>query len=186
MFFTVPTYRRDQALLMKRAIERAALSLAVALALFSAGPAGAQNAISQDGWEGFATRDAENRLDRCILYNRTVQALSASPYEMLGLSRDLSGRIGLLIFYTPRKLTRGEKQVRLRLDQRPPVTVAGEALSDFHVSVPSLDAGTVTALREAKSLEATVEGQTIRFDLAAVGPALDRLETCIKTYGPKS
>jgi hypothetical protein len=186
MFFTFTTYRRDQALLMKRAIKRTALPIAVALALLSAGPAGAQNAISQDGWEGFATRDAANRFDRCALYNRTIQALGASPYEMLGLTRDAAGRVGLLIFYSPRTLTRGEKPVRLRLDQRAPATVTGEALSDFHVNVPALDAGTLAALRDAKSLEATVDGRTIRFELNAVGAALDRLDACVKAYGPRS
>ena len=57
-----------------------------------------------------------------------------------------------------------------------PVTVPGEALSDFHVNVPALDPGMLPALREAKSLEATVDGQTIRFELNTVGAALDRLD----------
>lgn len=105
---------------------------------------------------------------------------------MLGVTRDATGQIGLLIFYSPRKLARGEKPVQLRLDQRAPVTVQGEALSDFHVNVPALDAATVAALRNAKSLEATADGQTIRFDLNSVGAALDRLDACVKANAPKS
>lgn len=171
---------------MKRQIGRAAVRIASVLAALAGGAASAQNAISQDGWEGFATRDAANRFDRCILYNRTIQALTASPYEMLGLTRDGSGRVGLLIFFSPRTLTRGEKPVRLRLDQRAPVTATGEVLSDFHVNIPALDAAAVAALRDAKTFEATVDSRTVRFDLAGVGAALDRLDACVKTYGPKS
>lgn len=57
---------------MKYSIEGVALPIAVLVALLVVGSAGAQNSISQDGWEGFATRDAANRFDRCILYNRTI------------------------------------------------------------------------------------------------------------------
>jgi hypothetical protein len=167
-------------------VKRAAINAALLLALLAAGPAGAQNMISQDGWEGFAMRDTDNKFDRCVLYNRSIQALSASPYQMFGITRDAAGRIGLLIFYEPRTLTRGDTTVRLKLDQRPPVSVAGTVLSDFHVNVPALDAAAVTALRGAKAIEATVTDRTIRFDLADVGAALDRLETCVKSYGPKS
>jgi hypothetical protein len=155
-------------------------------AMLMAGTAHAQNLIAQDGWEGFATRDADNQFDRCVLYNRSVQALTASPYGMLGITRDAAGRIGLLIFYEPRTLTRGAATVQLRLGQRPPVSVAGTALSDFHVNVPALDAATLAALRDAKEIEATVDGHAIRFALADVGAVLDRLDACVKTYGPKS
>ena len=31
-------------------------------------------------------RDTDNKFDRCVLYNRTVQALTASPYQMLGIA----------------------------------------------------------------------------------------------------
>src|SRR5258708_12578243 len=79
MFFTVPTYRRDQALLMKRAIERAALPLAVALALFSAGPAGAQNPPSPAGWGGFSGRAAGNPLDPRLLHNPSPPPPTAPP-----------------------------------------------------------------------------------------------------------
>jgi hypothetical protein len=170
---------------MKRAIKRAAFCLAICLAGLSGPAARAQNPISQDGWEGFATRDAGNRFDRCILYNRTIQALSASPYEMLGLTRDASGHIGLLIFFSPRTLTRGEMPVQLKFDQDAALTVLGQVLSDFHVNIAALDTDTLAALRAAKSLEATVDGRTIRFDLAGVSGALGRLETCVKTYAPK-
>ena len=167
-------------------MKRGTITAALLLALLAAGRAGAQNVISQDGWEGFAMRDAENKLDRCVLYNRTVQALTASPYQMLGVTRDPSGRIGLLIFYDPRTLTRGDTTVRLKLDQRPPVTVAGTALSDFHVNVPALEPATVAALRDAKTIEATVADHTIRFEFSDVGAVLDRLDACVKSYGPKS
>jgi hypothetical protein len=159
---------------------------AAVLAAVAAAPAGAQNLISQDAWEGFATRDADNKLDRCVLYNRSVAALTASPYQMLGITRDPAGRIGLLIFFDPSTLTRGETTVRLRLDQRPPVSVAATALSDFHINVAALDPATLSALRDAKALEATVEGHTVRFDLADVGAVLDKLDACVKMYGPKS
>ena len=105
---------------------------------------------------------------------------------MFGITRDAAGRIGLLIFYEPRMLTRGDTTVRLKLDQRPPVSVAGTVLSDFHVNVPALDAAAVAGLRGAKAIEATVTDRTIRFDLADVGAALDRLDACVKSYGPKS
>jgi len=161
------------------------MSAALAIAMFMTGAAQAQNLIVQDGWEGFATRDAGNQFDRCVLYNRTVQALTVSPYDMLGITRDAAGRIGLLIFYEPRTLTRGPATVALKVGERPPVSAAGTALSDFHVNVAALDPATLAALRDAKELEATVDGHTIRFALAEVGAVLDRLEACVKTYGPK-
>jgi hypothetical protein len=161
-------------------------SAALLIAMAMAGPAGAQNLISQDGWEGFATRDAEAKFDRCMLYNRSIPALTASPYGMLGITRDAGGRIGLLIFYEPRTLTRGDTTVRLKLDQRAPVSVAGVTLSDFHVNVPALEPATVAALRDAKAIEATVDGKPIRFELADVGAVLDKLDACVKMYGPKS
>jgi len=167
-------------------VKRGAINAALLLALLAAGRAGAQNMISQDGWEGFAMRDTDNKFDRCVLYNRSIQALTASPYQMLGITRDAAGRIGLLIFYEPRMLTRGDTTVRLKLDQRAPVSLNGAALSDFHVNVPALDAAAVATLRDAKAIEATVADHTIRFDLADVGAALDRLEACVKGYGPKS
>jgi hypothetical protein len=160
--------------------------MALLLALLTAGSTVAQNLITQDGWEGFAMRDSDNKFDRCVLYNRTVEALTASPYGMLGITRDAAGHIGLLVFYEPRALTRGNTPVRLKLDQRAVIAVPGDVLSDFHVRVPALDNDTVAALRDAKTIEATVGGHTIRFDLANVGAVLDRLDACVKIYGPKS
>jgi hypothetical protein len=151
-----------------------------------AAPAAAQNQISEEGWEGFAMRDANNKFDRCVLYNRTIQALTASPYEMLGITRDAAGRIGLLVFYDPRALTRGRTTVRIKLDQRPAAPFPADALSDFHVDVPALDADTVTALRNAKTMDATAGSHTIHFDLSNVGGVLERLDACVKIYGPKS
>jgi hypothetical protein len=167
-------------------VQRRLTGAALLIATVLANPAGAQNLISQDGWEGFATRDAEAKFDRCVLYNRSVPALTASPYGMLGITRDAGGRIGLLIFYEPRTLTRGDTTVRLRLDQRPQVSVAGTALSDFHVNLPVLEPATVAALRDAKAMEATVENKPIRFELADVAAVLDKLDACVKMYGPKS
>jgi hypothetical protein len=167
-------------------VQRRLTGAALLIATVLANPAGAQNLISQDGWEGFATRDAEAKFDRCVLYNRSVPALTASPYGMLGITRDAGGRIGLLIFYEPRTLTRGDTTVRLKLDQRPQVSVAGTALSDFHVNLPVLEPATVAALRDAKAMEATVENKPIRFELADVAAVLDKLDACVKMYGPKS
>src|SRR5262245_4041958 len=170
----------------ERPVIRGRICAAILIATLSAPPAGAQNAIGQGGGEGFAMRDADNKFDRCVLYNRSIQALTASPYQMLGITRDPAGRIGLLIFYDPRTLTRGETTVTLKLDQRAPISVPGDVLSDFHVNVTTLNGAAVAALREAKTLEATVDGHTIRFELSDLDAALDRLETCIKIYGPKS
>jgi hypothetical protein len=162
------------------------IAAALIAALLAAGQAAAQNLIAQDGWEGFAMRDSNNVFDRCVLYNRTVEALTASPYDMLGVTRDAAGHIGLLVFFEPRALTRGNTTVRLKLDARPVVTAAGDVLSDFHVNVPTLDNDTVAALRAAKSLEAAASGHTIHFDLANIGAVLERLDACVKIYGPKS
>lgn len=156
------------------------------VAALMAAPAAGQNLITQDGWEGFAMRDTNNKFDRCVLYNRTVAALTVSPYGMLGITRDAGGHIGLLVFYDPRALTRGNTTVRIRLDQRPVIAVPGDVLSDFHVDVPALDPDTVAALRNASTLEAMVGGHTIRFDLSHIGDVLERLDACVKIYGPKS
>src|SRR5262249_290328 len=87
-----PDLRREVGL-----VNRGAIYAALLFHLLAAGPAGAQNMISQDGWEGFAMRDLDNKFDRCVLYNRSVQALTASPYQMFGITRDATGRTGLLI-----------------------------------------------------------------------------------------
>jgi hypothetical protein len=168
------------------AVKRGLTSAALLIAMAMGAPAGAQNQISQDGWQGFAMRGADNNFDRCVLYNRSVAALTASPYDMLGITRDAAGSVGLLVFYGPGLLTRGERQIRLKFDQRAPVSVAAEVLSDFHVNVAALDPATLAALRDAKAVEAAIDGRTIRFELPAVGAVLDRLEACVKTYGPKT
>ncbi len=167
-------------------VYRGTILIAFMVAALAAAPGHAQNLITQDSWEGFALRDTDNKFDHCVLYNRSVQALSVSPYQMLGITRDAAGHIGLLIFYEPRTLTRGATTVRLKLDQRPPAAVPGEAVSDFHAQVPALDAATLAALRDAKAIEATVDTHTIRFELANVGAVLDKLDVCVKIYGPKS
>lgn len=167
-------------------VKRGPTSAALLLAALAAGPAGAQNVIAQDDWEGFAMRDADNRFDRCALYNRSVAALTASPYEMLGITRDATGRIGLLIFYAPGTLTRGATSIEIRPDGHAPVIVPGEVLSDFHAGVSALDGMTVSALRDAKELDVRIDGHAIRFTLSNVGAVLDRLDACVKTYGPKS
>ena len=166
---------------MTRGRTRAAL----AIAMLMAAAARAQNLIAQGDWEGFAMRDADNQFDRCVLYNRTVQALTVSPYNMLGITRDAGGHIGLLIFYEPRTLVRGAVTVDLKVGERPPVADGGTALSDFHLNVAALDAATLAALRDAKELEATVDGHAIHFALTDIGAVLDRLDACVKTYGPK-
>lgn len=162
------------------------IGVALVLAVLTAVRAGAQNLITQDSWEGFAMRDNDNNFDRCVLYNRSIEALTASPYEMLGITRDAGGHIGLLIFYDPRALTRGHTTVRLRLDQRAPLSLPADALSDFHVNVAALEPDTLAALRDAKSIEATADGHTMRFEVSGVAGVLDRLDACVKMYGPKS
>src|ERR1700693_5362601 len=77
----------------RRPVRRGSIRMALLLALLTAGSAVAQNLITQDGWEGFAMRDSDNKFDRCVLYNRTVEALTASPYGMLGITRDAAGHI---------------------------------------------------------------------------------------------
>jgi hypothetical protein len=165
------------------------------LAVFSAAAAGlaatplaAQNLISQGGWEGFAMRQPDGRFDRCVLYNRTVPALNASPYGMIGLTRDGSGYIGLMVFFEPRTLTRAAPaSVRMRIDEEAPMSLSGEAVSDFHVVIPSpLDSRTVAAMRNARKIEFSTDAKTIRLTVADMGTdmgaVLDRLKTCVETY----
>ncbi|MBO0759414.1 MAG: hypothetical protein J2P54_26545, partial [Bradyrhizobiaceae bacterium] len=58
----------------------------------------AQNRIAVGRWQGFAVRDPENKFDSCVLYNRTIDQLTISPYEMLGITRAANGDVGLLVF----------------------------------------------------------------------------------------
>src|SRR5690349_17365258 len=73
------TLRRPASRMRYPPVHRRSISAALLLALLTASPAPAQNLISQGGWEGFATRDTDNKFDRCVLYNRSVQMLTASP-----------------------------------------------------------------------------------------------------------
>jgi hypothetical protein len=157
------------------------MTMAVLVTLSGCLPAPAQNRVTSEGWEGFATRTPEDRLERCVLYNRTIDALNVSPYDMLGLSRDTEGKVGLLVFYRPRTLTRSEHVgFTLKINDEPPVALDGEVPSDFHVASGSVPAPVVSALRSAKTIEAVTEGHTIRFTVSNVGPALDALETCVR------
>ena len=143
----------------------------------------AQNAIVAGSWEGFVTRTPEGKFDRCVLYNKTIRALNAAPYTMLGITRD-GGGVGLMAFYEPRTLTRDSKiGVEIRIGDRPPMTLPGDVKSDFHVVIPGpLDAATLAALRDAGSIEITAETKPIRFSLANTGAALDRLADCVSQY----
>ena len=154
---------------------------AVAIGL-AAAPLAAQNLIAQGGWEGFAMRHPDGRFDRCVLYNRTVPALNASPYGMMGLTRDGAGNTGLMVFFEPRSLARAEPTtVRVRIDDEAPVPLPGGAVSDFHVVIPGpLDSRTVAAVRTARKIEFSADSKTIRFTVADMGAVLDRLKTCVE------
>ena len=144
----------------------------------------AQNSIASDGWAGFAVRTPDDRLDRCILYNRTVEALNLSQFEMLALTRDAAGRAGIMVFYSPRTLTRGSKvAMTLRVDQHEPVAITGEVPSDFHIIAGPLEPRLVAALREAKTINAVTQGHMIRFAVSGVGEALDALAECVRENG---
>jgi hypothetical protein len=160
---------------------RSAVAILAAVILLTIHPLRAQNLIVQDGWEGFAIRSPEGRFDRCVLYNRTVPALNASPYGMLGISRDAKSNIGLMVFYQPRSLTRSaHTDVQLRIDDRPPVSLAGEIVSDFHVVISGpLDGTTTSALGESRTIEISTEAKPIRFTVTGVAAVLERLQTCV-------
>lgn len=145
-------------------------------------PALAQNSIAQDGWEGFVVRNAVGKFDYCVLYNRKIEALNVSPYDMFGLSGHMQG-IGLFVFYQPRTFQRGDRPtVQLKVDKHATLTLAGNALSDFHVAVAGpLDANVVRALRQSKTIEATTEGKSIEFAVSGVDLVLDRLDACVKS-----
>jgi hypothetical protein len=157
-------------------------ALAVGLAVgLAAGPLAAQNLISQGGWEGFAMRRPDGRFDRCVLYNRTVRALEASPYDMLGITRDADGNIGLMVFFEPRSLSRDvHTSVRMRIDDAAPVTLTGSAVSDFHVVIPgTLDGHTLAAVRDARTIEFSAAAKTVRFAIPDIGAVLERLKSCV-------
>jgi len=144
----------------------------------------AQNRIAVAGWQGFAVRDPENKFDSCVLYNRTIDQITISPYEMLGITRAANGDVGLLVFFTPGALTReSDVPVNLTVDGHALPPLGGVAKSDFHVSVAGpIGPDEVAALRAAKQIEATAENKTIKFTVADIGAALDTLDECVKRY----
>jgi hypothetical protein len=157
---------------------------ALAAALYFCGCPGAfaQNRIEAPGWEGFALRGSEGKFDRCVLYNRSIEALTASPYEMLGITRGAAGQVGLLVFFTPGALKRGSNvAVNLKVDGRPVAALSGAAISDFHINVAGpIGANALAALRQASRIEATAENKTVRFAVADVDAVLDALDDCVK------
>jgi hypothetical protein len=157
------------------------LSLAVLALLAAMTPARAQNAIRFPPWEGFAQRDPEGHFDRCILYNRSIAALTASPSNMLGVSRDTENRIGLLVFYEPRALTRGGNvPLALKIDDHGPITIPSQVISDFHLrTIEPLDSATVAELRTAHSIETTIQGKRQSFAVADVAGVLRTLADCV-------
>jgi hypothetical protein len=143
----------------------------------------AQNRIAAPGWEGFALRDPTGKFDRCVLYNRSIEDLTMSPYEMLGITRSAKGDVGLQIFFNPRALTRGSNiPVNLKVDGRPLPALNGAAMSDFHVNVAGpIGANAVAALRQASTIEATAESKTVQFEVSDLGSVLETLNDCVKT-----
>ncbi len=152
------------------------------LVLLVAGRAEAQNSIAHDGWEGFATRDPQGAFDRCVLYNRSIAAISVTPYDMLGISRDRAGRVGLLVFYNPRTLVRETHvPVTLKIDDNAPITASGRVVSDFHISIDGpLEPPLLAQLRAAKRVTATAEGHSIGFDVSDVAGVLQALTACVQ------
>jgi hypothetical protein len=144
----------------------------------------AQNRIAVAGWQGFAVRDPENKFDSCVLYNRTIDQLTLSPYEMLGVTRAANGDVGLFVFFTPGALTReNEVPVNLKVDGHPLPPLSGVVKSDFHVSVAGpIGPDELAALRGAKQIEVTAENKTITFTVADIGAVLDTLDECVKRY----
>jgi hypothetical protein len=158
------------------------LLFAAALALALCGDAAwAQGRLAVPGWQGFVLRGPDGKLDRCVLYNRSVEALNASPYEMLGLTGNRSG-IGLLVFYRPGALLRNAAaSLILKLDENAPAALTGEVISDFHLAVPPpLPAGVLDQLRGARTPEVTVQGLTLSVELAEVAAVLEALAACVK------
>jgi len=162
------------------------LIAAILAVVFGATAVHSQSRIAQSGWEGFATPGADGRFERCVLYNRTIDALNDSPYDMLGLSRDRAGAVGVLVFYRPRMLQRAiGVPVQLKFDQQKPLALKGDVLSDFHVRVAGpLGPKLLNALRQAKSLTVTTQKRTEKFALADVGAVLDALKSCVQANAP--
>jgi hypothetical protein len=168
------------AVVVKYGVLAGVFALANLLAFVSI--AHSQNRISASGWEGFVTRDTENKFDRCVLYNKTIEALTISPYDMLGITRTAKGDIGLLVFFEPSALKRGNNiAVTLEINGSAVAPLTGQALSDFHIRVAGpIGAGTVAALRGATSIEATAEGRSVQFEVSDVGAVLDALDNCVR------
>jgi hypothetical protein len=130
--------------------------------------AAGQLRISADGWEGFPVRKPNGTFDRCVLYDRTIDALNASPYDMLGVTRDQAGHVGLQVF------------VAIKIDDAPPFTASGDVVSDFHVRVVGpLEAAAIEKLRVVGTLEVTTQGRTLRFELGGLAGVLDALADCV-------
>jgi hypothetical protein len=168
---------------MKRATPIAILVLAGVCWLVPTSSAHAQNRIAAPGWEGFVTRDLDNNFDRCVLYNKSIEMLTADPYDMLGITRSATGQVGLLVFFTPSALKRGSNiAVSLRINDHPTASLSGQALSDFHINIAGpISADTIAALRAATSIEASAEGKSVRFEVTNVGAALDELNDCVQS-----
>jgi hypothetical protein len=162
------------------------LAAVIATALLLPPCAVAQVRVTHEGWEGFSTRPDDGKVASCVLYNRSIDAINTAPYDMLGLSREGSGQIGLLIFYRPRMLTRGTQvPVTLKVDQRAPIVLRGDVISDFHVKVAGpLEQQTVEALRQAKTIAVTTEGQTQAFQVSGLGGVFDALAACANPHPP--
>jgi hypothetical protein len=136
--------------------------------------------IAQDGWEGFATAGSEGTIARCVLYNRSIQAINASPYDMLGISRDKAGHVGLLAFFTPSSIQRAKLVPVIVTIDATRIAVSGEALSDFHIVIPGpLDPRAVELMRQAKVIEISAQRHNEQFVVnGALAGVLDRLKTC--------
>ena len=169
--------------MVKPALLSAALWIAGAVCLAGPPPAYGQNRIATSGWEGFATRDSSNKFDRCVLYNKSIEALTISPYDMLGITRSAKGEIGFLVFFEPSALKRGSNiPVMLRINGQQVAPLTGQALSDFHIRIAGpVATKTVAALRDATSIDATAEGKNVHFDVSDVSAVLDSLDECVKS-----
>jgi hypothetical protein len=156
--------------------------LAAVLVGSGTGTVSAQNVIRAGAWEGFATRDSDGKFDRCVLYNRTIEALTASPSNMLGITEDRSGRVGFMVFFEPRTLTRAENStLQIKLGQGGPIDLPATVLSDFHaVTSGGLSTAAALRLREAKAVDVSVEGHSQTFELPDVGSVLDELQSCVE------
>lgn len=143
-------------------------------------PASAQIKIVQSGWEGFATGGNGGTIARCVLYNRSIEAINVSPYDMLGISRNKDGHVGLLAFFTPNSIQRAKLvPVVLTIDDTH-IAVSGEALSDFHIVISGpLDPRAVGLMRKAKVIEISAQRHNERFVVdGALASVLDKLKTC--------